>query len=195
MSEDIFSTDVNQTPPRAPWLQKLGARSLSYWVCWGRPADLAAGEVAPSTTKREGEERERPAGPAPLAWCTRAFVCVHSASVRTLRTSAHPAHSLRTRRTPCAFTRRARLTRRTSCASDPTHPLRSAFFLSDILFPVGHFVPNHKLPAVVLNIVLDRQPALRLAGHAPRMSRQTPISMSSESDSPTADRCHDHFCL
>ena len=88
---------VSQTPPRAPWLKKLGARSLSYWVCGGRPADLTAGEVAPSATEREGEERERPepAGRPRSAW--------HSARVRALRASAHPA----ARRIPCAFTRRA----------------------------------------------------------------------------------------
>ena len=46
-------------------------------------------------------------------------------------------------------------------------------------------MPNHRLSAVYLR-ELDRQPAPRLAGPAQRMSRETPISISSESDSPIA---------
>ena len=110
----------------------------------GRPADLAAG--APSATEREGEERERPepAGRPCSAWrgaLARASgaACVRVAW-RTLHASARSAR-LRTRRTPCALTRRAlrAFTRRTSCASDLTHSVCSTdiFFVSDILSPVG----------------------------------------------------------
>ena len=85
LNKDIFSTDVSQTPPRAPWLKKLDARSLSYWAPRQRPADLAAG-----------------AGRPRFAWrgaLARASAC-------TLRASARSAR-LRTRRTPSAFIRRA----------------------------------------------------------------------------------------
>ena len=76
-------------------------RTGSDWVCKRRPADLAAGEVTPSATERGLEEAWKEKGrtrrPAPLhvAWCTRACVRVDPARVRTLRPSAHPAHSVR----------------------------------------------------------------------------------------------------
>ena len=135
----IFSTGVSQTPPRAPWLKKLGARSLCYWVCGGRPADLAAGEVAPSATEREGKERERPepAGRLRSAWRG----ALARASARTLRASARSAR-LCTRRTLCAFTRRA--PRTLSPAARRARLTRGT--LCDILSPVGlccahsHFV-------------------------------------------------------
>ena len=51
-----------------------------------------------------------------------------------------------------------------------------------ILLPVGLFCAL----SAVYQRELDRQPAPRLAGPAPRMSRDTPFSISSESDSPIA---------
>ena len=120
--------------------------------------------------------KARPAGSAYAftAHFARAFTRAHGA----FRVRLHA----RTRRILCAFTCRR------SCASGPAHSVRShtSFCVRYILSPVGLCCVQSQVISRSVEYVVDRQRTLRLAGPALRMSRQTPISISSESDSPIA---------